>query len=171
MSHPLIAQLRFSRSEFKRAVEGISDADARRRIQLMNCVSWNIGHLAHTEQLLWLTMLQGQTPFPRLDEEYGYGQPASTPPLAEVWEVWQTITRMSDAFLDTLTTQHLTQPLQDGGIIGNNEDMRVGSLLLRCIYHYWYHIGEIMAIRQVLGHTELPEFVGDLDAQAPYSPH
>jgi hypothetical protein len=48
---------------------------------------------------------------------------------------------------------------------------KVGSLLLRVIYHYWYHIGEIMAIRQLLGHTNLPEFVGDLDTQAPYLPH
>jgi hypothetical protein len=38
------------------------------------------------------------------------------------------------------------------------------------IYHYFYHIGEIMAIRQLLGHTNLPEFIGDLDRAAPYRP-
>ena len=36
------------------------------------------------------------------------------------------------------------------------------------IYHYWYHIGENMAIRQMLGQTKLPDFVGDLDGKAPY---
>jgi hypothetical protein len=41
-------------------------------------------------------------------------------------------------------------------------------LLLRTIYHYWYHTGENMGIRQGLGHTNLPEFVGDIDAEAPY---
>ena len=45
-----------------------------------------------------------------------------------------------------------------------------GNLLQRVIYHYWYHTGENMAIRQLLGHTNLPEFVGDIDGEAPYRP-
>ena len=38
----------------------------------------------------------------------------------------------------------------------------------RVIYHYWYHTGENLAIRQLLGHTDLPEFVGNIDDEAPY---
>jgi len=34
--------------------------------------------------------------------------------------------------------------------------------------HYWYHTRENMAVRQNLGHTNLPEFVGDIDGEAPY---
>jgi hypothetical protein len=45
-----------------------------------------------------------------------------------------------------------------------------GSLLQRTIYHYWYHIGENLAVRQMLGHTNLPQFVGNIDKQAPYTP-
>jgi hypothetical protein len=45
-----------------------------------------------------------------------------------------------------------------------------GNLLQRVIYHYWYHIGENMAIRQQLGHSRLPEFVGNIDDKAPYRP-
>ena len=37
-------------------------------------------------------------------------------------------------------------------------------------YHYWFHIGEILAIRQILGHPRLPQFVGDIDGRAPYRP-
>ncbi len=170
MPHPLVVQLRFARSEFKRALEGLSDADARRRVLQMNCISWNIGHLACSEQGLWLTEMQGRTPLPHLTELVGYGQPASTPPLAEMWEAWQTVTQLSDPFLNTLTTQQL----QETGITDDDDPQMLyttGSYLLRVIYHYWYHIGEIMAIRQVLGHTDLPEFVGDLDTEAPYLPH
>ena len=36
-------------------------------------------------------------------------------------------------------------------------------------YHYWFHIGEAHAIRQILGHGELPQFVGDM-SQALYRP-
>jgi uncharacterized damage-inducible protein DinB len=164
MPHPLITQLRFTRSEFTRALAGLNDADARHRFLPMNSISWAIGHLASAEQNLWLTSMQGHTPRPHLDELYGYGQPASAPPLAEMWEAWQTITQMADPFLDTLTTPMLQ--------ITNDQYQRTtGSLLTRFIYHYWYHIGEIMAIRQLLGHPDLPEFVGDLDTQAPYRPH
>jgi hypothetical protein len=38
------------------------------------------------------------------------------------------------------------------------------------IYHYWYHIGESQAVRQMLGHTGLPEFVGNIQVLAPYTP-
>jgi hypothetical protein len=38
------------------------------------------------------------------------------------------------------------------------------------IYHYWYHLGENMAIRQQLGQSHLPQFVGDIDNKAPYRP-
>ena len=37
-------------------------------------------------------------------------------------------------------------------------------------YHYWYHTGEIQAIRQMLGHSNLPEYVGDIETEAPYRP-
>jgi uncharacterized damage-inducible protein DinB len=165
MPHPLILQLRFTRSEFRRGLEGLSDADARRRLLPMNCISWNIGHLAWQEQRYWLTRLQGQTPLPHLNELVGYGQPACTPPLAEMWQAWQTITRLADPFLDTLTTEKLLEIhyLEDQQI-----EFTAGTLLQRVIYHYWYHTGENMAIRQMLGHTDLPEFVGDIDSEAPY---
>jgi hypothetical protein len=42
--HPLVLQLRFTRSEFMRAIHRIDDA--RIRIDPMNCSGWNVGHLA-----------------------------------------------------------------------------------------------------------------------------
>lgn len=35
-------------------------------------------------------------------------------------------------------------------------------------YHYWYHTGENMAIRQLLGHARLGVFVGNIDDKASY---
>jgi hypothetical protein len=40
----------------------------------------------------------------------------------------------------------------------------------RLIYHYWYHIGETQAIRQMLGNKNLAEYVGDIEKEAPYRP-
>ena len=39
MIHPLVTQLRFTRSEFTRCLEGVSEEDARRRLLPMNCIS------------------------------------------------------------------------------------------------------------------------------------
>jgi hypothetical protein len=46
----------------------------------------------------------------------------------------------------------------------------LGNLVQRVIYHYWHHLGENLAIRQMLDHSDLPEFVGNIDDQAPYQP-
>lgn len=164
MTHPLVEQLRFTRSEWLRALDGVSDEDARQRLLPMNSIGWIVGHLAWQEQRYWLTILQGRTAVPGLTELVGYGRPATTPPLAEMLDAWRTITQSADAFLDAITTTRLQEEIAIRGWMTTT----IGSLLLRVIYHYWYHIGEIMAIRQQLGHPNLPDFVGDLDQEAPY---
>ena len=30
-------------------------------------------------------------------------------------------------------------------------------------WHYWFHLGEAHAVRQMLGHQDLPQFVGGLE--------
>lgn len=168
MAHPLVEQLRFARSELQRALAGLTDDEARRRFLPMNCISWNIGHLAWQEQRYWLTVAQdGDIVRPELNVEFAYGVPASTPPLQASWAAWKDVTLASDAWLDAVTTAKLAEAVtvRGWGITTN-----YGSLMLRVIDHYWYHIGESMAVRQLLGHTNLPDFVGDIDTEAPYRP-
>ncbi len=163
MAHPLVAQLRFTRSEFERGLAGLTDSDSRKRLVPMNCISWMIGHLAWQEQRYWLFRAQGTMPWPQVNEAYAYGAPASTPSLEEVWAAWRSITGAADPWLDALTTQSLQAPLAEGF-------SNVGTFLRRTTYHYWYHLGEAMAVRQSLGHVNLPDFVGDIDSLAPYQP-
>jgi uncharacterized damage-inducible protein DinB len=87
--------------------------------------------------------------------------------LQGMWSAWTAITRAADVWLATATSDTL---LQHVVIDGQATPYVFGSLLQRLIYHYWYHTGENLAIRQQLGHTDLPEFVGDLDGEAPYRP-
>jgi hypothetical protein len=167
MTHPLVSQLRFTRSEFMRAVKGISDEDARKRILPMNCLSWNIGHLAWQEQRYFLGFGQGKILFPQIERDFAYGAPGSTPPLKEVLSAWKKITAAADPWLDTLTSAKL----QENAMSNGKPTARIyGNLLQRVIYHYWYHIGENLAIRQQLGHKRLPQYVGNIDDQAPYQP-
>ena len=167
MTHPLVRQLRFTRSEFMRAVKGVTDQDARKRILPMNCISWNVGHLAWQEQRYFLGFGQGTILFREIERDFAYGAPASTPPLNDVLSAWKAITAAADPWLDTLTSSKLQQQ-----VISNGKPIQRihGNLLQRIIYHYWYHIGENLAIRQQLGHKRLPQFVGDIDSKAPYQP-
>src|SRR3990172_3958961 len=98
MPHPLVLQLRFTRSEFQRALKHVSAEEAVRRFEPMNCMSWIIGHLAWQEQLYWLTQPQGLTPALEVNA-CANGQPASTPSLDEMWEAWRTVTGAADPWL------------------------------------------------------------------------
>ena len=167
MSHPLVEQLYFSRMEFKRGLAGLEDEDARRRITPMNCISWNIGHLAGQEQRYWLSGIQGITLLPDLDDRFGFGSPGSTPGLEEVWQAWVTITDECDKFLNSLDNEALTNTFLSSG---KATKYSLGTVMQRVIYHYWYHTGENSAIRQMLGHRDLPDFVGDIHSHAPYRP-
>jgi uncharacterized damage-inducible protein DinB len=166
MTHPLVMQLRFARSEFARCLEGLSDEDARKRLEPMNSISWMIGHLANQEHFYWCIMAQEKVVAPGLNDLVGTGKPASTPPLDEMWEVWKQVTDTADPFLDTLAADQLTNYILFSGRTARES---TGTMLLRNIYHYWFHTGEAHAVRQQLGHGDLPQFVGSMEA-AVYSP-
>jgi uncharacterized damage-inducible protein DinB len=167
MSHPLVDQLRFARSEFARCLNGVSEDDARRRILPMNCLSWMVGHLADQEQRYWLER-QGRDPVvPDLTALVGVGQPASTPPLAEMWAAWRAITAAADPFLDALTIAELQQLPP---VARPDGPETLGTMVLRMVGHYWFHTGEAHAVRQLLGHPDLPRFVGEIGLEAPYRP-
>jgi hypothetical protein len=163
MVHPRVEQLRFTRGELVRAMKGVSEEDARRRVLPMNALSWIVGHLASQEHHYWVVRGQGRNLLPDLDGLVGHGAPASTPPLDEMWAAWHTVTEAADPYLDTLTTaslQDVMAPYPES----------IGNMLQRTTYHYWYHIGESQAIRQLLGHADLPQFVGDIRGGGPYRP-
>jgi uncharacterized damage-inducible protein DinB len=167
-THPLVLQLKFTRSEFKRGLKGLSEEDASKRLLPMNCISWNVGHLAWQEQKYILYYGQGQMPYPEIDKLFAYGAPASTPSLQEILKLWQIITLSTNSWLETMTSEKLQKFVVKPD--GSQIQYTYGSLLQRMIYHYWYHTGENLAIRQMLGHTKLAQFVGNIDRQAPYTP-
>ncbi|MGE5249940.1 MAG: DinB family protein, partial [Bacteroidota bacterium] len=89
----------------------------------------------------------------------------STPSLGEMLGIWRSVTKEADPYLEALAGENLPEQLPDKG---QNVGQTLGDAMQRMIYHYWYHIGEIQAIRQMLGHTDLPEYVGDIEEEAPY---
>jgi uncharacterized damage-inducible protein DinB len=162
MAHPLVEQLRFTRSEFQRCLAGVSEEDGAIRVLPMNSIGWIVAHMAGHERAIWLIWPQRITEVaPELEAWRG----PTTPPLSEAWAAWRAVTEAADPYLDGLTGDGLAEYLV---VDGKPFAESVGTTLQRVIYHYWYHNGEANAIRQLLGHTNLPEFVGKLGTEAPY---
>ena len=133
-AHPLVTQLRFTRSEFVRCLDGVSAEDAVHRFEPMNCISWIVGHLANQENAYWVLVAQGRKVAPGLNDLVGFGKPATTPPLDEMWEAWRTVTQAADEFLDTLSSEDLQKHMEW------REKPRpesIGTMLYRNTYQYW----------------------------------
>ena len=162
MIHPLVEQLRFARYEWRRGLRGGSEEDGFRRLQPMNSIGWIVGHMAWHEQRYWLTRLAGETPEPILNELAASGGPTTTPSLKQMLRAWTKVTMAADPRLDTLDEAAMQ------GRLPGSPPRQVGTAILRVTYHYWFHTGEILAIRQLLNHPHRPEYVGDIDGRAPY---
>ena len=162
-AHFWVAQLRFARSEFVRCLEGVSEEEARRRVEDLNCISWMVGHLANQENHYWVMMAQGRQLFPELNDLTGFRKPASSPQLQEMRSAWETITGIADDYLDAMTAEQMKEHFQwQGKALHEN----IGTMLMRNTYHYWFHTGQALVVRKLLGHSNLPEFVGDMSRAA-----
>ena len=162
MAHPIVEQLRFARSEWRRGLRGVPEVDGLKRFEPMNSIGWIVAHMAWHEQRYWLTRLVGVTPEPDLNVIAANGGPATTPSLRRMLGAWKVVTTAADPRLDGLAEADLQGPLP------GSPPRLIGSAILRVTYHYWFHTGEILAIRQLLNHPRRPEFVGDLDGHASY---
>jgi len=145
--HRLVQLQQLTRKEFERILQGLTDEDARKRIEPMNCISWIVGHVSNQQHLFFADWPRGKEIDPRY-KEFGYGSLASQPPLDEVMTLWRASCDEADGWLQAATEDSLekksplTSPEVENG----------GTLLVRNIFHTWYHTGEISSIRQILGH-------------------
>jgi len=167
MPHPVVEQLRFTRGEWRRGLTRLTEKEGARHFGPMNSIGWIVGHLAWHEQRVLLYRPQGIMLAPELQKEFYSGARLSTPSLAKMLRHWRNVTKASEPFLDSLSTKEL---LKDLPINGKSVGQTQGDVMRRVTYHYWFHIGEILAIRQQLGEKGLPEYVGSIEAKAPYRP-
>lgn len=163
MAPPLIKQLQFTRADFIRSLDTVTEEEATRIYFPMNPISWNICHVACQEQR---HLLKDTPILPEITTKFGWGSKPSTPTLTYAWDVWNSITKAVDKRLAEFSEEDMMQEvfMEDEGVSYVN-----GNAIQKIIYHYWYHLGECMAIRQLYGTKNLYEPVGDLDHEAPYA--
>src|SRR5256885_17258450 len=68
-AHPLVDQLRFTRSEWLRGLKGVTEEGAVRHFGPMNSIGWIVGHLAWQEQRYLLHRPQGRSEERRVGKE------------------------------------------------------------------------------------------------------
>lgn len=143
----------FTVEEFRRGLDGLTEEEARFRPEKadgtrMNAISWTVQHIASH----WLNVARAARELP-LDR---HGLPADgTPPdyaaaLAMLDEAASGLGWIAEVS-DKAMLRRWRGP--DGE--------SVAMFLARAVQHTWFHIGEINAVRQLLGHPEI-SFVGDL---------
>ena len=115
--HTLVQMYNMTRKEFERNLNGLTDEDARKHIEPMNCISWIIGHVANQQHTFFVDWPEGKETDPRY-RPYGYGSPASQPPLEEVLALWRDACNEADVWLQAATSDSLqvrSQPTSPEG--------------------------------------------------------
>lgn len=165
MAHLLVEQFRFAKQEWLRGHKNIPAEDALKRLGHANSIGWAVGHLAEFDQLVWVERVLGE-PVTKATKKFGFRRAASTPDLAETMDAWHAIQEKADEVLDSLTDADLAE---SPTLWGKPSGEPVSMWLLRMMWHYWYHLGEMQAVRQMLGHEALPQYVGSIPPEARWS--
>ena len=159
MTHPLVLQLNYAKQRWLDGHENLNEADANTRLGHGNSIGWMVGHLAHFDQWAWLEMTQGRIVTDAV-KVCNFGLPACTPSLKEMMSAWQAIDAEVRPFLEALTEEDMGTILY---IRRENKPPHpfepYSVVIQRQTWHYWYHLGEMQAFRQAMGHENLPQFV------------
>ncbi len=137
-----------TRARVIRCLEDLSEEEARRVVQGLSPVVWQVGHLAQADGVL-LRRAGAPAPVP---EAYaalfgpGTGGQADYPPLSQVRGVFEAT---HEALLQLLAAAALDQP------VDASHYRCVGEMLAFSAYHRGYHIGKITTLRALLGKPRL----------------
>ncbi|MEM7332796.1 MAG: DinB family protein [Chloroflexota bacterium] len=163
MAHQLVLELQFAREKWFSGHADLSNEDAKKQFGDANSIGWMVGHLAWFEQLTWIEISQGKTVSEML-HAFDWNNGASVPDLDEVLTAWEEVTAVSDEYLNQITEDDLGTTLYRGEYSMGN----IGTMLRRQIWHYWYHLGEMQALRQVMEHKNQPPFIGPMSRSVTY---
>ena len=156
----------FALMNFERGLEGLTDEEARFLATKadgshMNSISFIAGHIAYH----WSTVAAyaNKTPQPPSVQPYKIGAQPTAPPLADVLELLAQA-RAESSWVSTANNALLSSSSEEyRALLANLVPVEtVGTALMRAIFHTWFHIGEVNAIRQMLGHPEII-FTGPLN--------
>ena len=122
----------------------------------MNAISWTIGQIAG-HWLIVTSYASDEEPDPALLRFFGPEADPTPPSLSEAIRLLEEANTSVDWLASADDT--LLSASHEGHVLGHHGN--VGTALMKAVLHTWFHTGEINAVRQMLGHTEIP-FVGEM---------
>ena len=152
---------RFAISEFERGLEGLNADEwsvrtAKRDGTEMNAISWTVAHVA-THWLFDAALMTGERMQGGSRGFFGRGADPTPPSHEESRALMAEARSRTEGWLPSVSDELLSAKRD----IGPQADENLGTQLMRAVLHTWFHIGEINAVRQQLGHAEIA-FVGQM---------
>lgn len=140
-------QLTLYHARLGRALEGLSDEEARRVFAGgLAPVVWQVGHLAVVDAIYTQRGGGSCALPPRYADLFkpGSGGEADYPTVSEVWTAFS---EAHAALLEVVAEADLAKPLEHPA----GAYTSVGGMLVYACYHRGYHIGKIGTLRALLG--------------------
>ena len=158
---------RFAISEFERGLEGLTAEDAMARLDKAdgtqtNSITWTMGHVA-TGWLFDHALMTGERFQFGERVFFGPGADPTPPTFEEMRAMLAKANALTEKWLPGATDELLSSKRDFGPQASEN----LGTQLMRAVLHTWFHIGEINATRQMLGHPEI-QFVGRMVGRLEY---
>jgi DinB superfamily len=162
--------VQFAVAEFERGLVGLTDDEARvRQVKAdgsqMNAISWIVAHVAWQWLGVRARATGGDRPAEVASFRFGSDDP-TPPPLSTALEFLE-MAKQGLASVDAADNELMAKVGAPGASITAAES--VGTYLMRTVLHTWFHAGEVNAIRQMLGHPEIP-FVGPMIGSLEWHP-
>ncbi|MEZ4416200.1 MAG: DinB family protein [Gemmatimonadota bacterium] len=150
---PLAGIFRTSDQLVPLILDGLSDADARRRVRGNEgpSIVWHLGHLlAHRAAALTRLGVEADNPWQAFQEPASDG--ADYPSVAEMRAAWQALSQRLHAALSEASAGQLA-----GSLPGPHGEQTVLDRLAFDAFHEGYHLGSIATIQKAFGYATPPE--------------
>jgi len=153
-SAPLVEILRLNTDLLHNALDGVSDADAGRRIAGTNPAAFLAAHLVDARHFLaGLLGAPLADPFgDALRDVRSADDVKVLPPLAEILSAWDAIASHVDGALRAATADQLAARSPQAFPVG---DPSLGAGIAFLMQHESYHIGQMALLRRQLGYPAM----------------
>jgi hypothetical protein len=156
MAQPLVELLYQAWADLDHAIEGLSAADAEARHHGLSRVAWTVGHVGQEVDSWFNVRFAGRAPHPLLSGPmFRTGANGKAPPWHEVLAAVSEVREPARRFLDAAGAEDMERvvPYTGGLEYLREPGLRLSYALMRTATHHFEHVGEVLTIRSLLGHS------------------
>lgn len=120
----------------------------------MNSFAWLLGHMTRSRCFIArLCGLEAEAPYGDLFARgQGPGESAEYPPVAEILELYNAVSKRIDKRLAEITDEELAAPIDDEY---PSQEKNLRGALTFMVFHESVHVGQMMSLRRYFGYSGL----------------